>query len=256
MQVIKAKCKENPSFLHYMRGYLDSIGQSSKFFRFYQCSSKWALVTYLDKNNKHHYRTVYRNACHDKFCNICSWQSAKNNKYNIAKVLLQCKYKHHKAFIFLRLSSQSCSEANLNNRLKELQTAFNRFSQHRSIKKTVKGYIRKLEITYNNGNYNPHFHVLLAVDYCNLYSLKKKLLFNIWQKSCKDLTVGNIHVNYVDTSGYNAYKIGNYLSKPPIKDYTTINQDIFNCLHHNLLGKQLLVFGGICKQIKRELATN
>ena len=257
MQVIKAKCKENQLYLQCMKSYLNSIGQLGRFLRFYECSNKWALTTYLDKNNKHHYRTTFRNACHDKFCNICSWQLAKNNKYNIAKVLFKCKYAHRKAFIFLRLSSQSCSGANLHDRLRELQIAFNRFSQHRAVKAITEGYIRKLEVTYNSGNYNPHFHVLLVMDYSNLHKLRKNQWLNIWQKSCKNMAVSNIHVNYnVDISGCNAYKIGNYLSKPPIKNYATINQDVFNCLHHNFIGKQLLIFGGICKQIKKELTTN
>src|SRR5699024_11385430 len=53
----------------------------------------------------------------------------------------------------------------LNDEIKHYNQSFQRLMQRKEVKQIVKGYARKLEITYNEerDDYHPHFHVLIAV---------------------------------------------------------------------------------------------
>src|SRR5699024_11753786 len=73
---------------------------------------------------------------------------------------------HEKEFIFLTLTTPNVSKNKLENEIKHYNQSFRRLSNRTKFKKVVKGYVRKLEITYNKerDDYNPHFHVLIAVN--------------------------------------------------------------------------------------------
>lgn len=53
----------------------------------------------------------------------------------------------------------------LENEIKRYNNSFRKLIK-RKVGSVIKGYVRKLEITYNKkrDDYNPHFHVLIAVN--------------------------------------------------------------------------------------------
>src|SRR5690625_5336380 len=70
--------------------------------------------------------------------------------------------------------------------------------QRKEIKTIVKGYVRKLEITYNEkrDDYHPHFHVLLAVDknyFNNSWSyIKRDRWLKLWQQVTKNSLITQV----------------------------------------------------------------
>src|SRR5699024_11841903 len=79
-----------------------------------------------------------------------------------------------KEFIFLTLTAPNVPADELNDEIKHYNQSFQRLMQRKEVKQIVKGYARKLEITYNeeHDDYHPHFHVLIAVD--------KNYFINYW----------------------------------------------------------------------------
>src|SRR5699024_11497002 len=71
-----------------------------------------------------------------------------------------------KEFIFLTLTAPNVPADELNDEIKHYNQSFQRLMQRKEVKQIVKGYARKLEITYNEerDDYHPHFHVLIAVN--------------------------------------------------------------------------------------------
>lgn len=64
------------------------------------------------------------------------------------------------------LTTPNVSKEDLENEIKHYNQSFRRLSKRTKFKKAVKGYVRKLEITYNKNrdDYHPHFHVLIAIN--------------------------------------------------------------------------------------------
>ncbi len=76
------------------------------------------------------------------------------------------KQKEDKQFIFLTLTTPNVTVEHLEDEIKNYNR---RLSNRKHFKSIAKGYVRKLEITYNKkrddyNDYNPHFHVLIAVN--------------------------------------------------------------------------------------------
>src|SRR5699024_1571634 len=78
--------------------------------------------------------------------------------------LLEARRK--KGIHFLTLTAPNVEADELEDEIKHYNHSFQKLMQRKEVKNIVKGYARKLEITYNEerGDYHPHFHVLIAVD--------------------------------------------------------------------------------------------
>lgn len=100
----------------------------------------------------------------------------------------------NKEFIFLTLTAPNVTAGELNEEIQHYNKSFKRLMERKEVKAAVKGYVRKLEVTYdgkefiteymykhrtnyykkrglnigdknpNYDTYHPHFHVVLAVD--------------------------------------------------------------------------------------------
>ena len=97
-----------------------------------------------------------------------------------------------KEIIFLTLTAPNVSAEELNDEIKHYNHSFKKLMERKEVKAIVKGYARKLEITYNEerDDYHPHFHVLIAVDksYFNnnrLYISRDRWL-ELWQQGTKN----------------------------------------------------------------------
>lgn len=125
-------------------------------------------------------------------------------------------------------------------------------SDFKEVKAIVKGYARKLEITYNEerDDYHPHFHVLIAVDksYFNnnrLYISRDRWL-ELWQQVTKNPLITQVDVRKVRNSKDDkVYEIAKYSAKD--SDYLQ-NEDVFKVFYNALKGKRLIVYSGLFKE--------
>lgn len=251
--IIESKCKENGYYLGFIKNLKEAYHSAYNLGRYYDCSTIWNVITDIKPNGKYQYRTIFRNGCGDKLCNICSWQKAKRDKMRVAKILQECRYHYNKALVFLTFERLPCSGADLHHELEQLQTAFHQLMQNRQVKAIKRGYVKKLEVSYNHdsGTYFPHYHLLLAIDWGDLHKLSRQDWLKLWQRLNPDVNISNQYMRHnVDIRAQKAYRLANYLTKPPIRNYQDLTQDVFNTLHFALNGKQLLVFGGLCRDIK------
>ena len=85
---------------------------------------------------------------------------------HIILTLQQNQQKHEKEFIFLTLTTPNVLKNELENEIKHYNQSFRKLIKRKKVNSVIKGYVRKLEITYNKewDDYNPHFHVLIAVN--------------------------------------------------------------------------------------------
>ena len=174
--------------------------------------------------------------------------------------------------LMLTLTVPNCQKEDLKETVSSMSEAFNRMFSRPAIKKSVRGWFRALEVTYNkdSGTFHPHYHVLLMVP-ANYFQKKYDLYIDrddwlkYWQEAMRDESISQVDIRKIKKKGKKnqsveslvgevakyATKPGSYISKDG-KKYKA-NRDAVENLYFGLKGKRLYGYGGIFKEIRKEL---
>lgn len=191
------------------------------------------------------------NSCKNRFCPICAWKKSRKDALALSVMMAYLKQEEKKEFIFLTLTAPNVPADELNEEIKIYNHSFKKLMERKEVKAIVKGYARKLEITYNEerDDYHPHFHVLIAVNKSYFTDTKQYInrdrWLELWQQVTKNPLITQVDVRKV-RNGRNdkVYEIAKYSAKD--SEYL-INQDVFNVFYNALKGKRLIVFSGLFK---------
>src|SRR5699024_6810302 len=106
------------------------------------------------------------NTCKYRFCTICAWKKSLKDALALSIMMSYLMQDEKKEFIILTLIAPNVLADELNDEIKHYNQSFKSLMQRKEVKQIVKGYARKLEITYNEerDDYHPHFHMLIAVN--------------------------------------------------------------------------------------------
>ena len=162
----------------------------------------------------------------------------------------------NKEFIFLTLTAPNVKEDKLEEEIKHYNKSFKKLMGRKEVKSIVKGYIRKLEVTYNSDmssksydTYHPHFHVVIAVN--KTYFKKSDLYINqqrwleLWQEATGNSSITQVDVRKSKSNNLKeVYELAKYSAKDT--DYL-VSRPVFEIFYKALKGKQVLVFSGLFK---------
>lgn len=191
------------------------------------------------------------NFCNNRFCPLCSWRKARKDSLKISILLKYIQEELGYEFIFLTLTAPNVAGSDLSDEIKKYNKSFKNLMQLKEVKKITKGYVRKLEVTYNQerNDYHPHFHVMIAVNKSYFKSrdyIKKRQWLELWKECMGDSSITQVDVRKMDTSDSNAIaEIAKYGAKD--SDYM-ISQEVFDMFYKALKGKQLLTYSGVFKE--------
>ncbi|MDM0907084.1 protein rep, partial [Clostridium perfringens] len=215
----------------------------------------------------------------NRFCPMCSWRMACKDSLEISILMEHLRKEEGKEFIFLTLTTPNVTAEELEREIKRYNKAFEKLLKRKEIKIIVKGYIRKLEVTYqkekyitkelwnrkkdyylkkglligdlepNYDTYNPHFHVVIAVNKSYFtdkdYYISRERWLKLWQLSTGDDSITQVDVRKATIGDYKeVYELAKYSAKD--SDYL-ISKPVFETFYKALKGKQVLVFGGLFK---------
>lgn len=225
--------------------------------------------------------------CKVRLCPMCNWRRSLKIAYHNKRIVETINEREKVRWVFLTLTVRNTDAGSLPETIKAMFKGFQRLTNYKAFKTSVKGYFRALEVTKNRdpesesfGTYHPHFHVLLAVPHT--YFKKKDLYItqdewtSLWQKAMKIDYKPIVHIQRVkpkekldDLKGYEtqfkkAMKEQNAIlevSKYPVKDTDVIkgnkvtaeNMETVLALDNALANKRLIGYGGLLKQIHKEL---
>ena len=211
--------------------------------RIQNCGSFLLFHTDERKEKK---KLVHANNCENRFCPMCAYKKSRKDAMKISVML---KYLENNCqFLFLTLTSPNVTSDNLFEEIKEYNEAFKRMTKLKPFLGAVVGYVRKLEITFNNdtNTYHPHFHVLLAVkkNYFSNNYIKRDTWLEMWQKAKRDESITQVDVRKLDMKKGVA-EIAKYSSKD--SDYL-ISQDVFDVMYKALKGRQIITYNGVFKE--------
>lgn len=203
------------------------------------------------------------NFCKVRLCPMCSWRRSLKIFHQVSKIMNEIDLQKNK-FIFLTLTCKNVESEKLTETLDELLKAFNLLSKRKRFKKSVLGWFRCLEVTYNSDEdtFHPHIHCVLTVPayYFKLseYYISQDDWTKLWQ-SCLNIKYTPI----VDVRKFRKSKRGigkevAEVSKYAVKTTDYLKQDdettdyLVSVFDKALTSRRLVAFGGIFKMLHKQ----
>lgn len=197
------------------------------------------------------------NSCKNRFCPVCAWRKARKDALGLSLMMQYIKQEKDKEFIFLTLTTPNVMSDELENEIKRYNNSFRKLIKRKKVGSVIKGYVRKLEITYNKkrDDYNPHFHVLIAVNKSYFtdkrYYISQQEWLDLWRDVTGISEITQVQVQKIrQNNNKELYEMAKYSGKD--SDYL-INQKVFDAFYKSLKGKQVLVYSGLFKEAKKKL---
>ena len=196
------------------------------------------------------------NFCKNRFCPVCSWLKAKKTAFELLELLKVVEIQKKKKFLFVTLTASNVTGDRLSEEITDFNSSFKRLFETKEFESINNGFIRKLEVTYNQerNDYHPHFHVIIAVNQSYFKSknyLKKKRLLELWQRSKRDETITQVDIKPVRMgSVYEVMEMATYSAK---QGDLLRNKETFDIFYNSLKGRQLLTFNGIFKEYRKKI---
>lgn len=206
--------------------------------------------------------------CKNNQCPICNWRRAMKYSYQTSLIVDEAIQRFPKGrFLFLTLTVKNVLGADLNAELSNFAKSFDRLFRRAKVKKNMLGYIRATEVTRNDEreDFHPHMHILIFVksSYFNKSDyISQSEWVDMWQKSAKlDYTpvvdikaVKPKNKNVDDPNGMRKAILET--AKYPVKPmkYDSENIEVVRDLYEGMHRKRLISFGGIFKEIRKELS--
>ncbi|NEF78969.1 protein rep [Staphylococcus aureus] len=197
------------------------------------------------------------NSCKNRFCPVCAWRKARKDALGLSLMMQYIKQQEKKEFIFLTLTTPNVQNEQLEDEIKHYNKSFKKMVERKKVKSIIKGYVRKLEITYNKkrDDYNTHFHVLIAVNKSYFtdkrYYISQQEWLDLWRDVTGISEITQVQVQKIrQNNNKELYEMAKYSGKD--SDYL-INQKVFDAFYKSLKGKQVLVYSGLFKEAKKKL---
>lgn len=197
------------------------------------------------------------NSCKNRFCPVCTWRKARKDALGLSLMMQYIKQQENKEFIFLTLTTPNVKANELESEIKHYNNSFRKLIKRKKVDSVIKGYVRKLEITYNKkrDDYNPHFHVLIAVNKSYFtdkrYYISQQEWLDLWRDVTGMSEIMQVRVQKVrQNNNKELYEMAKYSGKD--SDYL-VNQKVFDAFYKSLKGKQVLVYSGLFKEARKKL---
>lgn len=207
-------------------------------------------------------RLFTANFCKNRYCPICSKNKSLKDAREV-KIITEYLRDSNFEFLFATLTAPNCQQSELKEEITKYNKALVKMLKDEKYN-FIHGYIRKLEITYNNdsssksyGTFHPHFHLLIAIDksYFGRKYLSKQVWLADWRKAMADSSITQIDIKKVSLGRKNNIdKSILELTKYITKDFEFYSDvDVFENFYKGSKGKQMFAFSGIFRDAKRKL---
>jgi len=231
-----------------------------------ECGS-W-IEMYADES-KEKKKVRQANFCKNRFCPVCAWRQAQKDALKIGILMDYLAREREYAFIMVTLTAPNVAGEDLRDEITRYNRAFKNLVDREDIVRMNRGYIRKLEITYNTErkDYHPHFHCIFAVSkkyFKDRSYLSQAKWLAMWRNVMKDEAITQVDVRRVklaaadgrdgrcveDIIRTSKQKAVNEVAKYAAKDSDyTRNHKVFDVFYKALKGRQVLTFNGAFKEV-------
>ena len=234
-----------------------------------QALEECASFLLFDRDIKRKHRLKHANFCRLRLCPMCSWRKSLKLFGQVSEIATELLHQQPSVrFLFVTLTVPNCKAEDLSDTINNMNKAFTcltckgkKFVPAKIFKKNLLGYMKAMEITYNQATdtYHPHIHCLFTVraSYFDGSSyIKKSKWQEIWtQAMCSEQEL-IVHVETINSKAKSIAEMSKYPVKPTdllsIKDEEQAVRALI-VLHSVLRNRRLVTFGGLLAEIKRAL---
>ena len=252
--------------------------------RIEECNNFMAFITNCDCTKG---KQVAGNSCKNRFCPICTYRLSKKDALKIHIIMKYLEDKHDTKYIMATFTAPNVKGNELQSEISRYGRAFKNLEKRKEVSKVNKGFIRKLEVTYNkeetitydmwhglkgkkpmgeyyerkglrigddNPNYDTyhvHYHVIFAVNKSYFTSknyIKHEEWLRLWREAMDDESITQVDIRRIKR-GQDKNGDINEIAKYAAKDSDyLINQEVFDVFYKSLKGRQIITYNKLFKE--------
>jgi len=190
------------------------------------------------------------NFCRQRVCMVCAWRRQARFRVDMLKILEKIE-KPEDSYRFLTFTVRNCEFEDLKKTIDEMLEAYRKMIRRKAWRDCINGYVRGMEVTYNEkqNTWHPHIHVIvLPKKFVSINEIR-----NLWKEI--------LNLNY--NPQVNIEKIKNRMAVAETLKYSLkysfsdkqgeVNEKVLAEMMNALKNRRLIAFGGIFKTIKAAL---
>ena len=251
--------------------------------RFETCSNWFLHLTNIEMSAKRVYKT---NSCGNRFCPICIFKRSRKDAIKISILMEAVREIAGKEFLFLTLTAPNVGGEELREEIDRFNQGVNRLFQRRNVKRVVKGYIRKLEVTTDQekyvtedlyarkseyydwrglkvgdpnptyNTYHPHMHIIVVVNksyFGNRDAISKAEWLKMWRECMNDDSITQVDARKIRSTEKGKSKAVLEIAKYSAKGNDLYHSEaVFDTFYMALKRRQLVVYSGIMKDYAKK----
>lgn len=197
--------------------------------------------------------------CGARLCPACAWRKAAKDATRISCILqraLDDKY----MLIFATLTAANCGATELQQQVRAYGRAYNALMHRLPYSRTIKGHLRKLEITYNQArdDYHPHLHFVWAVRYKDWYAhpINKLQLSDDWRAMLRaegcNADVSDLAQDIRPVRAATRDQVLEYAKYPAKSGDYLHGRDQLQAYYSALRGARLITYAGVLREYNSE----
>lgn len=202
-------------------------------------------------------KVLYMETCNHRFCARCQKNESLKRAIKLYTIANFLRLKRKRVFLFVTLTVRNCKRDELKNTILSINRAFDKMMRRKIFMK-VKGYVSKIEVTYNHkrDDFHPHMHLLFSME-SDYFSKKNKdyikrddLLLN-WQSAMGDDSITQVDIRALkNQNDETLIKSIQEVAKYEAKSFDFgINQKVFEDFYFGLHSAKTFRYGGEIKEI-------
>lgn len=192
--------------------------------------------------------------CGNRFCPTCSQIKAGKNADIVKRVLVKAR-ENKKTLLYGTFTTKNVTATELTKEIEKINTAFTKtLTVPKKMKENIVGYIRKLEIKYNEArnDYNVHIHTALAVSNYYKNHITVKEFHDYFKKYLKNDDIIEPNIQKIGKTDKDIIKVANYISKEDLIQNLLFNDEVSDNIYNAVKNKRILEFCLDFRKLKKE----
>lgn len=192
--------------------------------------------------------------CGNRFCPTCASIKAGKNADIIKRVLLKAR-ENKKVLLYGTFTTRNVIATELTKEIEKINTAFTKTLTVPKKMKNIIGYVKKLEIKYNEArnDYNVHIHTVMAL--ANYYKnhITVKEFHEYFKKYLKNEDIIEPNIKKIGNTDKDIIKVANYISKEDLIQNLLFSDEVSDNIYNTVKNKRILEFCLEFRKLKKEV---
>lgn len=192
--------------------------------------------------------------CNNRFCPTCANAKAGRNANLIREILLKARA-DKKTLIYGTFTTKNVEATELTAEIEKINTAFTKTLTVPKKMKNIVGYVKKLEIKFNEArnDYNVHIHTVIAVSNYYKNHITVEEFYQHFKRYTKDESIIKPDIKVIGKTDKDITKVANYIAKEDLIENLFYSDEVSNNIFNAVKNKRILEFCLEFRKLKKEV---